>query len=212
MNSVDFIKQFPVKNFTKGQLILSEGDHVDSLYAIQSGYIKVSSLNNDGVERLLWLAGRYDIAPTEKLFSCNCSVTFNYTALTDVSTYVIDKAAFIEYSQQNPAIMHEIARSMCTHYDDLLNRINTIEQSTIHAKLVHTLHYLAQRFSADHTVDLHQLGLKLTQQDIAEMIGATRETTSLELQKLRQDGLIDYDRSSFVVNVSKLSPLLVTAS
>jgi CRP/FNR family transcriptional regulator len=69
--------------------------------------------------------------------------------------------------------------------------------------LIATLHYLAQRFSADDTVDLYLLGLRLTHQDIAKMIGSTRETTSLELQRLQRDGYISYDRTRFIVHVSK---------
>jgi CRP/FNR family transcriptional regulator len=211
MDSIDFIKQFPVRRFTKDSPIISEGDEVNQLFAIQTGYIKVSSLNSDGIQRLLWIAGRYDIAPTEQLFSKSTAVTFYYTALTDVTAYVISKDAFLTKAHDSPAFLYEIAVAMSGHYDDLLHRLNSLEQTSIRGRLIHTLHYLATRFSAENAVDLFTLDLRLTHQDIAEMIGATRETTSVELQKLRLDDLISYDRSSFIVHVDRLSELLAVS-
>lgn len=208
MDSVEFIKQFPVRSFDKGSLIMSEGSGVDQLFAIRSGYIKVSSLNTEGIQRLLWIAGRYDLAPTEQLFSRRASVTFYYTALTDVVAYVIPKDVFLTHAHENPAFLYEIAAGMSGHYDDLLHRLHSLEQTSIRDRLIHTLHYLAKRFSADDMVDLHRLNLRLTHQDLADMIGATRETTSLELQKLRRSGLVEYNRSSFIIYTDKLSEAL----
>ena len=205
MSTIDFIKHFPIRTFTKGEQLLGEGDVADSVLAIQTGFIKISSLNNDGSERLLWIAGRYDLAPTEELFSPRGKINFYYTALTAGSAYVINKKDFIAYAKQSPELMLEIATNMSAHYDDLLRRLNSVEQTAIKNKLLHTLSYLAERFSADSNVDLYKLGLKLTHQDIADMVGATRETTSIELQKIRALGLISYDRSSLVIHVDAIN-------
>lgn len=203
MDIVDFVKQFPRREFKKGELVMSEGDISETLLAIVSGFISVTSVDDAGDERLLWIAGRYDIAPTERLFSRHSPLQFFYTALSDGIAYQINKADFLNYAKTDLTMMTEVAMNMSSHYDDLLARINTVEQTNIRGKLIATLHYLAQRFSADDTVDLYLLGLRLTHQDIAKMIGSTRETTSLELQRLQRDGYISYDRTRFIVHVSK---------
>jgi CRP/FNR family transcriptional regulator len=203
MDIVDFVKQFPRREFKKGELVMSEGDVSETLLAIVSGFISVTSVDDAGDERLLWIAGRYDIAPTERLFSRHSPLQFFYTALSDGIAYQINKADFLNYAKTDLTMMTEVAMNMSSHYDDLLARINTVEQTSIRGKLIATLHYLAQRFSADDTVDLYLLGLRLTHQDIAKMIGSTRETTSLELQRLQRDGYISYDRTRFIVHVSK---------
>lgn len=203
MQSVDFIKKFPTESFEKGAVLLSEGQTADELLAIRSGFIKVTSLDENGNERLLWIAGRYDIVPTERLFSTHAPLNFFYTALTPVEVYKIPKSQFLDHAKSNLGLMTDIATSMSTHYDDLLVRVNSIGQPNIREKLAATLRYLAERFSANDTVDLHELGLTVTHQDLAEMIGSTRETTSLELQKMRTSGYIDYDRSHFTIYLEK---------
>lgn len=203
MDVIEFVKNYPVKYFSKGEVIISEGDISDTLYAIRSGYVKVTSLDDNGNERMLWIAGRYDIVPTERLFSRHSPLQFFYTALTDGDVYKINKADFLAKAETDAGLMTEIATSMSGHYDDLLSRVNSVGQTSIHDKLVATLRYVAERFSADQSVDLYQLGLHLTHKDIAEMIGSTRETTTLELRKLQQAGSIEYDRTKFVVHVNK---------
>ena len=83
MDTVAYIKQFPIVSFQKGEVLLSEGQESTSFFAIRTGFVKVTSLDENGTEGLLWIEGRYDTVPTEKLFSLHDSIQFYYTALTD---------------------------------------------------------------------------------------------------------------------------------
>lgn len=204
MDAVDFITQFPIRIFHKGEAILNEGEIANLLLFIDSGFIKVTSLDDSGVEHMLWIAGPEDAVPSERFFSRTNHLNFFYTALTEVRARAVDKTKYLEHTASNPLFMADVAASMSDYYDDLLLRIHAIEQSNIRDKLIATLRYLSERFGRGHAIDLHQLGLPLTHQDLAEMIGSTRETTSVELQKLRQDGFVEYDRSHFVINPDAL--------
>lgn len=203
MSIIDFVKGYPLRSFRKGEVILSENDISDTLIAIRDGYVKVTAIDDHGNERMLWIAGRYDIVPTERLFSRSQPLRFFYTALSDGDAYRINKADFLHCAKTDLSVMTEIATSMSAHYDDLLSRVNTVEQPSVRDKLIATLHYLAGRFSAEDSVDLYKVGLQLTHKDIAELIGSTRETISVELQKLRKEGLIDYSRTHFIVHLTR---------
>lgn len=204
MESARFIRQYPTRSFTKREILLSEGETPLSILALRQGFVKVTSLDEDGNERLLWIAGRYDIVPTEQLFS-SLPINFFYTALSDGEAYEVNKQEFIAAAKTNLAFMTDIASTMSHHYDDLLRRVDTIEQTTVRSKLIATLRYLSCRFGTGEAIDLYALGLELTQQDFAEMIGSTRETTSVELHKLRSEGFIDYGRSKFIIFPSALA-------
>ena len=103
--------------------------------------------------------------------------------------------------------MTEIARSMSLHYDDFLQRIDAVDTATVKERLVRTLFYLAERLSADNEVNLYEHGLLLTHQDLAAMIGSTRETTSLTLSELRKEGIVSYSRKHFTVFVRTIQEL-----
>lgn len=204
MDPVNFIKQFPVVDFKKGEVLLSEGQSSEVLFAIRTGFVKVTSIDDDGSERLLWIEGRYDTVPTEKFFSLRDTIQFYYTALSDGTYYNVDKKAFLKYAETNNQLMAEIAVNMSHHYDDLLQRIQSIEQASVRKKIMATLCYLAEKLSARDTVDLVENGLRLTHSDLAGLVGSTRETVSLELNKLKDEGFIAYDKAQFIVYVSKI--------
>lgn len=204
MENTDFVKAYPIRPFHKGEVLLSEGDTANTLLALQTGYVKVSAITDDGAQRLLWIAGRYDVVPIERMFSTRSSLRYFYTALSDGTAYHVDKQAFLDKAADSPALMAEIARGMSQHYDDLLERLEGTGHLTVRQRLVAVLRYITQRFSSGTTVDLYTLGLRLTHQDFADMIGTTRETVSLALAQLQQDGIITYDRHRFIVDETKL--------
>lgn len=207
MERLEFVRQFPVKSFSKGETVLYEGQPLTTIFAVKSGFIKVTSLSESGHERILWIAGPTNMVPVEQLFSTEGSVRFFYTALTDCVVYKINKKMFLEYIKKSLISMTEAATRMSGHYDDLLIRIDSVGHVNVRNKLIYTLIYLAKRFGTGGVVDIFTLGLKLTHQDIAQMIGSTRETTSIELRKLHLLGCIAYDRDKFVINITKLEEL-----
>lgn len=208
MDIIDFVKQFPVKTFQKGDILLHAGDTSDRLFAITQGYIKVTALHENGAEQLIWVEGRYDVAPTEHWFSASKELSFYYTAISDGSYYEIDKRMLLQHANNHPELMSEIARSMSQHYDDLLQRISAIGQPKVRERLIATLCYIGERFSAEEVIDLYQLGLKLTHSDWAAMVSSTRETVSLEFAHLMKEGLVDYDRNKCIINLPLLRELL----
>ncbi|HEX8390094.1 MAG TPA: Crp/Fnr family transcriptional regulator [Candidatus Saccharimonadales bacterium] len=207
-DDIEAIKAYPLREFTRGQTIMLPGQPADTLYVLQTGYARVDSTNQRGTNQLIWLAGRYDVIPTESLFRPRGELYFSYTALTDSKAYQIPKTDFLLMCEQSVGVLREVAQSMSAHYDDLLMRLRSVEQSTIRDKLIHSLYYIARRFSSERDVDLASLGLHLSHQDIAQMIGATRETTAIELKKLKDEGLIDYNRTSLLIRLDRLEPLL----
>ncbi len=125
-----------------------------------------------------------------------------------MAAYEIDKAAFLDFAYSDSETMKEIARSMSQHYDDLLARLSAVEQPTVREKLIQTLYHIAGRFSAEEVVNLHDIGLNLTQGDIASLIGSTRETAAVELKKLKDEGYIDYSRTELTINSARMNELL----
>jgi CRP-like cAMP-binding protein len=206
---VDYIKKFPLKTFDKDEIVLSPGDANNCLYAIRDGFIKVSSIDDTGRQKLLWIVGRYDMVPIENLFRAT-DVSYFYTAFGAGSMYVIDKTDFLKTAKQNVNYMAQIAQGLSEHHDNLLARLNSVEQSDLRTKILYVLYNVSVKFDSSSVVKLHDLGLNLTHQDIADMVGATRESTSIELKLMQQEKLIKYSRSSFTVYTDRIAQIVTT--
>jgi len=203
MDIVNYVKSFPIREFSKDETLITSGEPNDTLFAIREGFVKVSALDDAGRQKLLWIAGRYDIVPVEQLFSKR-PVNYFYSGFTDGSAFVMNKTDLLEHLKERPEVMAEIAHGLSEHYDDLLGRMNAVEQSDIRSKLLHVIHNITVKFSSSDKPALHEIGLNLTHQDLADMIGSTREAVSLEMAKLRDEGLVDYSRSTFIVDINAI--------
>lgn len=203
MDIIEFVKSFPIRTFEKGEIVASAGEPNNKFLAIREGNIKVSSIDDVGRHKLLWLAGRFDLVPLEQFFS-HKRLRYYYSGYSNGSAYVIDKKQLLDAFHAHPIMASEIARGLSEHYDDILERMNSLEQSDVRTKILHIIYNLCVKFSSAEKVDLHTMGLNLTHQDLADMIGSTREATSVELSKLRNEGYISYSRSEFSVNLVKI--------
>lgn len=212
MELVEFIKSFPLRSFTKGEMLFSVGEQTDTILIIREGFVKVTSLSDEGSERLLWLAGRYDIVPTEGIIKPVTTPRYFYMAYSEGSVYVVNKKDLLEKANKSTAIMAQIARGLSEHHDDLLQHLDGIEQPTLRNKILYLLRTLCEKFSGADVVALHDIGLNLTHQDIADMVHASREAVSIELKQLQQEGFVAYSRSSFMVYAGKIAELIVESA
>ena len=207
MDIIDFVKTLPVRTFNKDELLLASGDASDTFFAVRDGFIKATTTDDTGRQRLLWIAGRYDIIPLERFFTRKI-LQYDYVGYSEGSAYVISKQALHALIKERPSAAVEIARGLSEHFDDVSERLSAIGKADVRSKLLHMLYNLSLKFSSADVVQLHQMGLNLTHQDLADMIGASREVVSVELSKARADGFVDYSRSTFVVNAAKIRELM----
>lgn len=83
MDIVEFVKSFPVQTFQKDELLATAGQPNNHFYAIREGFIRVSSIDDTGRHKLLWIAGRYDLVPLEQFLARKTFATT--TAATEMA-------------------------------------------------------------------------------------------------------------------------------
>jgi CRP-like cAMP-binding protein len=203
-----FIRQFPLKRFAKGQILIYQGEAIDHLYAVRSGYIKTHDFSPTGDEQLIWIDKKYDFVPLEWLYSEVKVSRFYYTALTDVEAYAVNKEKFLEYTKQHTEVMPDIAHAISEKHNNAVGLIDALQKPRAREKLIYTLVFISSRFSVPAVGEEREILVPLIQQDIANISGMTRETAATELKKLKDGGYINYDKTSMSINLRKLRGLL----
>ena len=196
------------RQFAKKRTILFQGEIPRSVMVLESGLVKVYGITTGGDQRTVTLLSAGDIFPVECVFDKSRVSLYYYEALTDCSVLSLPKADFKEALENSPALKDQVFQAYMAHYTSATMHIYALEHSHAHEKLVYILQYLVARFGEKQSDGLTKIELRLSHQDIAEMVGLTRETTAVELHRLKDKGLIDYQRFSYFVNV----PLLVQAT
>jgi CRP/FNR family transcriptional regulator len=179
-----------------------------SAYVIKQGVVKSYNLTSHGEEKPISFSTKGQIFPLGWVFGKLHRAQYYYEAFSDCVLYRVSPEAYISFLKTNPDAMFETLERAV---DSLLNhqmRINALEQSKASSKVLHTIHFLALSFGHDLTRDVVEIPLPLTQQDLANVMGLTRETTSTELKKLIDMGVIFYKNRNYVVRTDKLNDLL----
>lgn len=203
-----FVRSQPTKTFAKDEILLYQDQEPPCLYAIRFGYVRAHDISTDGSEQLVWFAKKPDILPLEWLFASAEKSHFFYTAHTDVDAFMIERDAFLEFINDNAKALKSIVQTMADRHFALLRHLSAAQKPRAREKVLHALSFLACRFAEEDILALQEIAVPLTHMDISNLVGITRETAASELKKLKDEGCVDYDRSSFFINTKKLAELM----
>lgn len=205
----EFIQKYPLRKFDKDQILLVQDERPRDIFYVKSGFIKGYDINVDGIEQHIWLGGHGDVIPYEWLFSAVPSTLLFYSAFTYLEVYVVNRQEFLDFLAVNPDVVLYIAKDIATKLSELTEKLTATEKPKASEKIVYMLNILAKRFgTANAEGDKSEITVPLTQQDIANLLGLTRETVATELKKLKDKGFVYYDKWQFVVHTDKLAELM----
>lgn len=199
-----FYDRFPVKKFHKGEVILQQGETPSHGFAIKRGIIKITNLSGDGNEKIISFKITNDLFPICWLLSKTDASLFYYQAHTDCELYSIDKSEI----EKELRLDHELARSLLEKQVNsfITNslQIDALVQSKASVKLLYMLRHLSLRFGRKINSGSIRIQVPLTQSELASLTGLTRETTIIELHKLKQKNVISSRHKYYTVNIEEL--------
>jgi len=173
----------------KKHILFSQGDTADAVFYIQEGSVKLSVVSQQGKEAVVAILGRGSFFG-EGCLAGQLVCMATATSLENSSIVRIDKQAMIDALHDQPTfselfLTYLLSRNIRIEEDLVDQLFNSSEK-----RLARTLLLLA-RYGRHDTV---QRSLpKLSQETLAEMIGATRSRVNFFMNKFRKLGLIEYN-------------------
>jgi CRP/FNR family cyclic AMP-dependent transcriptional regulator len=177
------------RKYPRNTVVINEGDQSDSLYVIRSGSVKVFLGNDEGREIILNIqhAGEYfgELALIDSGPRSASVMTQEKTALS-----IISKADFEEFLRQHPAANVKIMRGLVKRLRVLTDNVRSLALMDVYGRVARLLLKLSKPEG-----EVRVVPETLTQQDIADRVGASREMVSRILKDLREGGYIEvHDR------------------
>jgi CRP/FNR family transcriptional regulator, anaerobic regulatory protein len=203
-----YLQQFHTKKFTKGEIILCQGEVPRCAYVIKSGVIKTYNITANGEEKPLSFDIQMELLPLAWVFNKATRSLYFYEAFTDVELYCVPRNEMVHFLYSTPSALKECFDYFVTRYLNFQLQVNALEQSKAASKVLNTIHFLCLRFGRDIKENVVKIQLPLTQQDLANFMGLTRETTGIELKKLQRQGVLSYRQQNYIINTTKLDALL----
>jgi CRP/FNR family transcriptional regulator, cyclic AMP receptor protein len=191
-----------VVKYQRGDVVFSQGDAGDDVRYIQKGGIKLSVLSHIGKEAVVAMLGGGDFFGEGALAGQPIRIG-TATAVVPTSVLIIEKQAMIrllhdEHAFSDRFISYMLTRNMRIEADLVDQLFNSSEK-----RLARTLLLLARYGQVNPQRTLP----KISQETLAEMIGATRARVNFFMNKFRKLGLIEYN-GGLKINSSLLSIVL----
>lgn len=204
----EFLKKFPLRHYKKGDMLVCEGVSPQKSYAIKTGFVKVFLTTKNGEEKAVAFNTTDDIVPLAWTFKKSSAPLYYYQAFTDCEVYEMPRERILDYTDSNPDMFRQLCNYLLDLDIDLKQHIHSLEQAKAADKIMHAFHFLARRFGEKvDSVNVRML-LPLTQQDLANFLGLTRETTGAQLKDLQSKGIITYQQQQYIVHTKRLQAAL----
>jgi CRP-like cAMP-binding protein len=188
----------------KGSILFKEGDDGEHLYIIIDGKLKLGTSSGDGRENLLSILGPGEMFGELSLFDPGPR-TSTATAVTDAKLLSLSHEKVIPWLKQNP----EVSLQLLTRLSQRLRRTNEavgdLVFSDVPGRVAKALIDLGDRFGKT-TPEGLLVNHDLTQEELAQLVGASRETVNKALADFAGRGWLKLDgRSVLITDVDRLS-------
>ena len=182
------------RSFPKNTLVICEGDLSDSLYLILSGKVKVFLSDEEGKEVTLNMQsdGEYfgELAILDEAPRSASVITTEETKLA-----ILSKSAFDKCMEENPAMALTVMRGLARRLRELTENVRSLALMDVYGRVARLLLEMAEESD-----DKKVIKQRLTQRDIASMVGASREMVSRILRDLSVGGYITVENKIITIN------------
>ena len=219
MNTFDqametFFSQYKLRDYARNDLILHQDDTPNGVYLIKTGLVKTYSFSPDGRELIRNILGPGDFFPIRWTFSHE-PIDFYLAPLTDITCWYAPRQDFVEFLNSNSGLLLELTAYITRRMNGLYKRMELFAFGDAYQRVTGILIFLVKKYGKYEENKHIRIELPITQKEIGNLIGTSRETVNEELDKLREMDLIETrDRQIIIKDLAKLDDeaILIDAS
>ena len=185
------------RRLLKGDVLFSEGDPGDRLYVVTEGKIKLGHASGDGRESLLAVMGEGEMFGELSLFDPGPR-TATATALTDVTVLGLGHQALRPWLTGRPEVAESLLQALAQRLRRTNDALADLVFSDVPGRVAKALLDLGERFGQSMPDGLH-VTHDMTQEELAQLVGASRETVNKALADFATRGWIKLEARAVVL-------------
>jgi len=190
------------KRFKRSEIIVEQGKKSDALYIILTGRARVMSSDSRGREVILATLHPGDYIGEMSLIDDEPhSATVRTEVQTDVLT--LGRDAFSRCLPENSSMSYNIMRGLVGRLRHADRKIESLALMDVYGRVARSL----LEFAVDDGAGNLKIRDKISRQDLAKMVGASREMVSRVMKDLEERGFVDTQEDGSMIVKDRLSSL-----
>ncbi len=207
----DFVSLSAIRKVKKNQMIFLEGDRGNSVFYLEEGKIRIFRISPLGKEIIIFIRQPGEMFGLAEAIGKHDRV-FSAQAITPCRLYELRSNKFEILLQRHHALAQRVIEELGRRLRYLGEQIDSLMVCDVFTRLLKLLMCISCHnvTNEDEMNKPILVSLKLTQEQIAAMIGSTQQTVSETLKLLKEDGLIDISGKEItILKPQKISELVL---
>lgn len=185
--------KYNINAYEKGQIVHLQNEICLAMDIILDGQISVQKIDKDGNILKIIVLTRGDILGANLIFSSRNSYPMTIISESKSVVLQIYKESILSFCKENTSFMAGMMSTISDKTLVLTDKIDAISLKTIRQRINDFLKY------EYHIQRSNKIKLNITKKELAERLGVQRSSLSRELNKMRSDGLVEYDSRSITI-------------
>lgn len=185
---------YKIETYSKNDMILAEEDTCNTLNLILEGTLEVQKMDSTGKVLTIAEFSTGEIFGEMLIFADKNTSPINVLAKTKAVVLHVNKEAVISLCQNNKGFLLEYLRIISNKAMILNLKLKEVTLKTIRQKISE---FLLMQHKVQKSL---KIKLNMTKKDWAEKIGVQRPSLSRELIKMKEEGIIDYDKDTIIIS------------
>jgi CRP/FNR family transcriptional regulator, cyclic AMP receptor protein len=177
--------------------LYTQGERADALFLIEDGLIKLTRTSDAGGRMILSVYGPGDLLGEESLFGDHGSYSAEAEALGPSVVYRVPWATVNKVIDTHPELSTAFVRYLLIAKECFARKVELMCLRGVEARILFYLEYLTRLVKP--SAEDAGYPLPITQLELADLVGATRETTSTTLNQLEKRGIVKLSRRLLTV-------------
>lgn len=202
----EYFSQFRYLKLAAGEVLVYEQNIPSGVYYLTRGVIRHFATSSEGRELTIHFYTPGSFLPL--MWAINNQIPdYSLSAFTNCTLQMAPKDDFLKWLDQEPEVLYNLSSRLLFGISGLSSRIEVISLENSHARVASILLYLTKHFGDEKAKGTIRIIHPFSHEDIASLTGLTRERVSIEMKKMKDQGLIDYKRSDIeILEPTKLEP------
>ncbi len=186
-------------NISKKAFLYHQGDRCSDVFWIKNGIVKLSHITEEGIEMTMTILGKGSVIGCFWNNSASPEVEETVQALGEVNFYRLVKSDFKALMSHQTELAWHIFEEVNARKQKVERKLRTFLTQPVEMRVIATLLELSEIFGIKCTHG-YALEIHLTQQEVADLVGASRSVVSTVLNDFRSRGMLDYTREQLCIN------------
>lgn len=183
----------------KGTYIFQEGMDATELFLVLSGKIQISKVTKDGRELSLRICGQNDLCGELTLFTDDPKYLLSALVIEDAEIAIIRKEVIEKEIFKNPTLAYEFMKWMSDHFRKTQTKFRDLVLNGKKGALYSTLIRMTNSYGIKKENGI-LIDLPMTNQELANFCGTSRESTNRILNELKREDVISITKGKIIVH------------